>query len=287
MIVSAYLLQLRLLALRQLLAGVDDHRQSRAKRSSCLTFSSSSKPLISGSLRSSTMQSNCCSSSASSASSLEPTAVTSTSSPPPISSTIALPLVVVVLDDQQALDVAVDERADRAERLVERLPSRPASRGTRPRPRVSALLPAVAARDDVHRDVPRRRDAASGGRARVQPSMHRQVDVEDDRVGLVLVREREAGSPRSATMPLKPRSRAMSSSVAREARRRPRRSARRGRPAGSSSRSSRTSLGQQQRRVELRPSTRRLAGVPPSPSAPTSSHELARSPSARPVSRGW
>ena len=60
------------------------------------------------------MQSNARCSSGSSASSLEPTAVTSTSSPPPISSTIGLPLRLVVLDDEQALDAALDEAADLA-----------------------------------------------------------------------------------------------------------------------------------------------------------------------------
>src|SRR6266508_1527590 len=75
------LAQLGRLALRQLLARVDENRGSS------LICSRSSKPPRFGSFRSSTMQSYRCSSSASSASSLEPTAVTSTSSPPPISST--------------------------------------------------------------------------------------------------------------------------------------------------------------------------------------------------------
>jgi len=53
-----------------------------------LTFSSSVKPLIFGSFRSSTMQSNGRCSSSSSASSDEPTPTISTSSPLPISSVI-------------------------------------------------------------------------------------------------------------------------------------------------------------------------------------------------------
>ena len=58
-------------------------------------------------------------------------------------------------------------------------------------PARSAFWRAVAGRDDVHRDVPRRRVALQV--VEHGPAVHdRQVHVEHDRVGLVLVREREA-----------------------------------------------------------------------------------------------
>ena len=97
-------LQPRLLALRQLLRRCRRSPAGGAKRSSLFTFSSSAKPVIFGSFRSSTMQSNGgCSSSAASASSVEPTATISTSPSPPTSSTIDVALRLVVLDDEQAL----------------------------------------------------------------------------------------------------------------------------------------------------------------------------------------
>ena len=140
------------------------------------------------------MQSNCVSeSSASSASSDEPTAVISTSSPEPISSTIACRCVVVVVDDQQVARAALDELEDLAVLLVERrVLDRLLEHGDRAgAQRVLHAAVLHAARDDVHGDVPRL-GVALQVLEHLPAVLHRQAHVEDDRVGLVLVRERDA-----------------------------------------------------------------------------------------------
>ena len=89
-----------------------------------------------------------------------------------------------------ALEPAVDEAADLAEGLLEAL-LRDRLLEERDRAGLERVLAPVAGRDDVHRDVTRLRmvlQAIEHGPA----VHHRQLHVEDDRVGLELVREREA-----------------------------------------------------------------------------------------------
>ena len=102
-----------------------------------------------------------------------------------------LALVLVVLDHEQVADTAVDEGRERGERVLEPL-ARDGLLEERDRAGPQRLLAAVAAGDDVHRDVPRRRVALQPVEQR-RAVDHRQLEVEQDRVGLVLVREREAG----------------------------------------------------------------------------------------------
>ena len=102
------------------------------------------------------MQSKRVLSSAASASSLEPTATTFTSSPTADELDDRLALVLVVLDHQQVANAAVDEARDRGERVLEPF-ARDGLLEERDRAGLQGLLAAVAARDDVHGDVPRRR----------------------------------------------------------------------------------------------------------------------------------
>ena len=117
----------------QLRAGVDDDRDVVDCRSSSCMRSISSKPLMSGRPRSSTMQSKRLLRERRQRLLAGRRPPSISTSPLPISSTIALRCVVVVLDDQQRLDRPLDEALDRRERVVERLLRRPASAGARTR----------------------------------------------------------------------------------------------------------------------------------------------------------
>src|SRR6266540_1640534 len=100
------------------------------------------------------------------------------------------PLILVVLDDEHTLDLTVDEAADLDERLLEPL-LRDGLLEERDRAGAERVLAAVPGRDDVHRDV-------ACLRMLLQPLQDgpavqdRQFHVQDDRVGLVLVGEGEA-----------------------------------------------------------------------------------------------
>ena len=156
------------------------------------------------------MQSNRPAWSASSASAPVPTAVVCTS-PPPISSTMLRCARLVVLDHQQALHRPVDELVQRRERLAQRLLRGRLGQeveGAEP----EAALPVLVHRDDVDRDV-------AGGRVVLEPvedgpAVHvGQAEVERDAVGWYSRASASARSPRWATIPLKPRSRARSSRI--------------------------------------------------------------------------
>ena len=102
----------------------------------------------------------------------------------------ALALDVVVLDDQQVADLAVDEAGNRGEGLLERFAFDRLGQ-VRHRPEPHAAVRLFEQRDDVHRDVPRRRVVLEPIEHR--PAVHdRQVDVEGDRVRLVVPRHRQA-----------------------------------------------------------------------------------------------
>ena len=111
----------------------------------------------------------------------------------------------------------------------------------RQRAGVERALARLVGRDDAHRDVPRR-DVV------LQPLQHApavdvgQVDVERDRVGLVLAGHGQRGGAQRGDQPLEALLARGVEQDAGEARGRSRRSAARGRRAGSSSRSSPTSL---------------------------------------------
>ena len=104
---------------------------------------------------------------------------------------IDVALRLVVVDDEQPADVALDERLDPAEDLVQRLERRrllQERRGAGHERRLALL----AARDDVHGDVARGRVALEPVEHR--PAVeHRQLHVEHDRVRPELPRERETG----------------------------------------------------------------------------------------------
>ena len=133
-------LQLRLLAPRQVLAGVDDHRQRRKRSSSSPSRAARSRSSSAASGRAPCSRSGCSGRARRAPPADEPTPTISTSSSRRSSSTIALALRLVVVDDEQAADVALDERLDLAERLVERLFVDRLLAGTPTAPRAQAAL---------------------------------------------------------------------------------------------------------------------------------------------------
>ena len=100
-------------------------------------------------------------------------------------------LVFVVFDDHQALHAIVDERPNVAERFVQlRLVDRLLEVGDRARH--ESLLASVDTADDVDGDVARV-GVVLEAIEHLPPVDHRHVDVERDRVRLVLVGERDPG----------------------------------------------------------------------------------------------
>ena len=98
---------------------------------------------------------------------------------------------LVVVDDEQPADGAVDERLDPAEDGLENLDRSGLLDDSRGAGHQGGLR-LLDARDDVHRDVPRRRVALQPVEHR--PAVHhRQAHVEHDRVRLELACEGEPG----------------------------------------------------------------------------------------------
>ena len=172
--------------------------RSRSASSACMR-SSSSKPLMSGSRRSTTQQSNALARehierlrAGADRRDLDVVVLQQLDD--------AVPLDVVVLDHQQAFLVRRDVVLDAIERLLEILGRRRLDQ-IRERAVRQAVLPLLFDRQHLHRNVPRRRIELQAVQHR--PAEHvRQEHVERDRRRRYCLASESAACPRLATMPL-------------------------------------------------------------------------------------
>ena len=124
-------------------------------------------------------------------------------------------LRLVVLDHEQVPDAALEE-ARRSARTPRRgAPSRPASRGTRPRRRAARAGGRCSAPVTMCTGMWRVSGWCLRWSSTAQPSIPGSCMSRTIASGLYSCASARPTSPRSATMPLKPRSRAISSTVAR------------------------------------------------------------------------
>ena len=158
------------------------------------------------------MQSNALLSSASSASSLDPTAMISTSSPPRSARPATGAARVVVLDDRRLLTSRRGTARGRRSACVERLRCRPASREADGAGAQRVLPVAVGVATHVDRDVARRGWCFRWS-STAEPSMTGSCRSRMIASGMYSWASARPASPRRATSPLKPRSRALPSSV--------------------------------------------------------------------------
>ena len=193
-----------------------------------------------------------------------------------------LPLRLVVLDDEQAPDVALDEGLDPAERLVERLVRRRllevgdragarARGGSSPTPETMCTGMWRVAGCRLSRS------------STVQPSMPGRLMSSTIASGRNSRASASPVSPRSATMPLKPCSRAIASTVRAKSASSSTISTTRS-PGSIASRSSATSLGSEQRSDRTR--ARAASPLPPPTVGAASRPAPIRRSSSAPVSAG-